>query len=472
MIKVHEKWLVVISVLFGTFTVILNNSMLNPTLPTFMEMFNVDAVSVSWILTIYMVATGMTMPLTGFLGDRYGKKRTYIIGLIIFMFGSLGSALSPTLALIIFFRAIQGMAGGLMMPIAMALIFEAFPRDERGLAVGIYGVAAMIAPAIGPTIGGIIIEFFTWPYLFLFNIPFALLGVIFSLKYLKPTERTPHLKFDYIGFILITIGIGSILYALGRGSTLELLLSPISAILLIGGTVFVIAFVFYERTVEQPLLDLSIFKVPTYSISILITATASIGLFSGIFLLPLLIQQVYGLGEVQTGFLFLPAALMSGIFMTIGGRILDKRGPKLVIPIGLAILGGFSLLLGFNKLSTSFWVILVINMIRSAGLGMSNMPATTAGMNSIPDEKVAEGSAMNNIIRQVTASFGIVFFSIYYEVRRAQLFALGEHATIQESTLQAINEAFLISGIFILIVAPFGFFLKGEEKAKADEQSN
>src|SRR5699024_10900185 len=122
MSKIQSKWLVVIAVLLGTFTVILNNSMLNPTLPTFMEMFQVDAVAVSWMLTIYMVATGMTMPLTGFLGDRYGKKRIYMIGLTTFMLGSLGSALATTLPVIIFFRAVQGMAGGLMMPIAMALI--------------------------------------------------------------------------------------------------------------------------------------------------------------------------------------------------------------------------------------------------------------------------------------------------------------------------------------------------------------
>src|SRR5690625_688350 len=168
--------------------------MLNPTLPTFMDMFQVDAVAVSWMLTIYMVATGMTMPLTGFLGDRYGKKRVYMTGLLIYMLGSLGSALSPSLPMIITFRAVQGMAGGLMMPIAMALIFNAFPRNERGLAIGIYGVAAMVAPAIGPTVGGVIIEFFTWPFLFLFNIPFAITGLFFSAKYLKPTERDPNLK--------------------------------------------------------------------------------------------------------------------------------------------------------------------------------------------------------------------------------------------------------------------------------------
>src|SRR5690625_3949837 len=300
MSRIHSKWLVVISVLFGTFTVILNNSMLNPTLPYFMETFDVDAVAVSWLLTIFLVSMGMTMPVTGYLGDRFGKKKIYMIGLAVFILGSLSGALSPTLPLIIISRAVQGIAGGLMMPIAMALIFNSFPKDERGLAMGLYGIAAMIAPAIGPTVGGIVIEFFTWPFLFLFNIPFALAGIIFCNKYLKPTEKNPALKFDLLGFILITIGVGSILFALGRGSTLALLLSPLSLSLLMLGIIFIVLFVKYENRQEEPLLDLSIFKIPTYSVSIVVTATASIGLFSGIFLLPLLLQNVYGYNEIQT----------------------------------------------------------------------------------------------------------------------------------------------------------------------------
>src|SRR5699024_3236752 len=381
--KINPKWLVVMSVLFGTFTVILNNSMLNPTLPTFMEIFDADAVAVSWLLTIFMVSMGMTMPLTGYLGDRFGKKRIYVTGLFIFTAGSIMGALSVNLPMIIMSRAVQGTAGGLMMPIAMALIFNAFPKRERGMAVGIYGVAAMVAPAIGPTVGGVVIEYFAWPFLFLFNIPFAVTGTLFCLRYLKPTEKNPDLKFDVVGFLLITSGVGAILYALGRGSTLELLLSPISIGCIIVGVLLVVVFVKYETKQEQPLLNLTIFKIPTYSVSIAVTATASIGLFSGIFLLPLLIQEVYGMSEIMTGLLFLPSALLSGLFMTLGGKLLDLKGPKYVVPIGLLLLGSFTLALGFNTMYTSFWFILVLHSLRGAGLGMCNMPATTAGMNAI-----------------------------------------------------------------------------------------
>ncbi|MBO8157244.1 MAG: multidrug efflux MFS transporter [Bacillaceae bacterium] len=469
MSKLPSKWLVVISVLFGTFTVILNNSMLNPVMPYFMNLFQVDAVAVSWILTIFMVSMGVTMPITGYLGDRIGKKKVYLLGLILFMVGSVSGALSQTLTMMIVSRAIQGVAGGLMMPNSMALIFHAFPKNERGLAVGIYGVAAMVAPAIGPTVGGFIAEYFDWYYLFLFNIPFALAGLLFSVKYLKPTETKPDLSFDFIGFLLVFTGIGSILLALGQMKTLDTLLQLKNIVFIVIGLIALGIFVFYERKQEQPLLELSVFKVRTYLMSIVVTSAASIGLFSGIFLLPLLIQEVYGLTMVETGIVFFPAALLSGLFMTLGGKILDVKGPKYVVPIGLIILTVSNAALGFVNLATSYWYILFINALRGMGLGFGNMPATTAGMNAIPDDLVAQGSAMNNVIRQISSSLGIVLFSILYEVRRGQLM-LTDHLTLQEATLQAINEAFIASSIVIALAIPASFLLKGvNEESKKTE---
>ncbi|WP_188207157.1 DHA2 family efflux MFS transporter permease subunit [Alkalibacillus aidingensis] len=467
MSNVAHKWLVVLSVLFGTFTVILNNSMLNPVLPEFMYIFDSDAVGVSWILTIFMIAMGMTMPLTGYLGDRFGKKSVYIIGLCLFMTGSILGALSQTLSMVIIARAIQGIAGGLMMPNAMALIFNAFPKNERGFAVGIYGISVMIAPAIGPTIGGIIAEGFNWVFLFLVNIPFALLSLMFSIKYLKPTQANPDLKFDFIGFIMVTIGVGSVLYVLGQGREIDAFMNFNNAVIFLVGFTMILVFIRYELKKEQPLLNLRIFKIKTYRYSILVTSAASIGLFSALFLLPYLIQEAFEMGMVATGLVFLPSALASGLFMSIGGKLLDKKGPKVVIPTGLALLSAASLAFGFVELTTAFWVIIVINIVHGLGLGFGNMPATTAGMNSIPDHLVAQGSAMNNLIRQFASSLGIVFFSVYYEIRRGNMMLLNEMST-QEATLQALNEAFIIAAIIIALAIPAALRMKGVQ----DEPSN
>lgn len=461
-----EKWLVVIAVLLGTFTIILNNSMLNPAVPHLMTVFNADAVSTGWVITIFMVTMGITMPLTGYLGDKFGKKKLYLIGLLIFMVGSVLGSFSWNLSSLIFFRGIQGIAGGIMMPLSMALIFEVFPRHERGLATGIWGIAAMMAPTIGPTVGGVIIETGSWQWLFLFNVPIGLLGIIIGAMYLKNTNKVQGITFDKWGFASVTVGVGAILYALGRVSALEHLVQPFNLFLILIGFISLFLFVKIENRSEQPLLDLSIFKNKAYTYSVWISISTSLALFGGIFLIPLLIQHVYGLGPIVTGLVFLPAALFTGIFMTIGGRILDRRGPLLVVTSGLLITAIFTFSLGFITMETSLIVIFIFMAMRGIGQGFSTMPATTAGMNAIPEKFISRGSAMNNVLRQISSALGIVFISIFYEVRKVQVFP--NVGTMEEASLQAINEGFLLLGFIALLTVPFGWLLgKAAEKQES-----
>lgn len=468
--KLSDKWMVVITVLLGTFTVILNNSSLNPAIPKFMDIFQADAVSVSWVITIFMVATGMTLPLTGYLGERFGKKQVYLTGLGMFVVVSLLGSFSWNLASMIFFRSLQGVAGGLMMPLSMALIFEVFPKNERGMATGIWGIAIMMAPTIGPTIGGTIVEFGSWHWLFLMNIPTGLLGLLLGLRFLKSTKSNGTLRFDRIGFVTVTVGMGSLLFALGRISSLEDLASILNIFLIITGVILLILFVRYELTLDEPLLNLKIFRIQTYRNSITVASVQAVGLFSGIFLIPLLVQTVYGYGAVVTGLVFLPSALFTGIFMTVAGRILDRKGPRGIVTIGLLITGITTLFLSTLSLQSPLWLIFVLMMIRGMGLGLSNMPATTAGLNSIPDELVSQGSAVNNVMRRLSSSLAIVLVSIYFEVRRTKLFALGQ--SLEEGSLKAINEGFLLIGLLVLLTIPAGLKLQQPASLQNKETSS
>lgn len=457
-----EKWLVVIAVLLGTFTIILNNSMLNPAVPHLMKVFGADAVSTGWVITIFMVTMGITMPLTGYLGDKYGKKTLYLAGLLLFTVASLLGSFSWDLSSLILFRGIQGIAGGFMMPLSMALIFEAFPRHERGLATGIWGIAAMMAPTVGPTIGGFIIESGSWQWLFLVNVPSGVLGIVIGAMYLKNTNKVKEISFDKWGFLTVTLGVGAILYALGRISAVEHFTQPLNLVLIMIGFISLFIFVKIENRVEQPLLDLSILKNKAYMYSIWISISTSLALFGGIFLIPLLIQHVYGLGAVVTGLVFLPAALFSGIFMTIGGRMLDKSGPMFVVTSGLVLTALCTIVLGFTTIGTSIYLIVLLMAIRGMGQGFSTLPAQTAGMNAIPDQFVTRGSAMNNVLRQMSSALGIVFISIYYEVRKVQVLPTVE--TMQEASLKAINEGFLILGVIAFLTIPLGILLGKEAK--------
>ncbi|GAE27262.1 multidrug resistance protein [Halalkalibacter wakoensis JCM 9140] len=464
--NVSAKWMVVVAVLLGSFTMILNNSMLNPAVPQLMNVFGSDAVSTGWVITIFMVTMGMTVPVTGYLGDRFGKKKLYLIGLSIFVLGSLLGSFSWNLSSLIMFRGLQGIGGGIMMPLSMVLIFEAFPRNERGLATGVWGISAMMAPTIGPTLGGVILETFNWYYLFLVNVPFGLIGLYFAFRYLPKTEANKDITFDRYGFITITFGVGSILLALGRMSELAHVTEVANMALIAVGFVLLYLFVQIEKRVKQPLLNLSLFGVPTFTYSMVIASITSISLFASLFLIPLLIQQVYGLGPIVTGLIFLPSALLTGIFMNVGGRMLDRRGPKGVISTGLIIVAIGTVPLGLLQLETSLAVIFFWMAFRGIGMGLSSMPSTTTGMNSIPGHLVSRGSAMNNVIRQMSSALGIVFVSIYYEVRRGQLMpSLG---SLEEASLRAINEGFIFVAILTALAIPAAFLL--EKSAKAAEE--
>jgi EmrB/QacA subfamily drug resistance transporter len=466
--KLSSKWMVVIAVLLGSFTMILNNSMLNPAIPKLMEVFDSDAVSTGWVITIFMVTMGMTVPVTGYLGDRFGKKKLYCIGLAIFVLGSVLGSFSWNLSSLIIFRGLQGIGGGIMMPLSMALIFEAFPRNERGMATGVWGIAAMMAPTIGPTVGGILLETTSWHYLFWCNVPIGLLGLWFAFKYLPMTASNKKVHFDLWGFVTVTAGVGAILLALGRMSELAHLLMPLNIGLVFSGAILLISFIKIEKRVDQPLLDLSLFRIPAYTYSVIIASTTSISLFAGIFLIPLLIQQVYGLSAIMTGLIFLPSALLTGLFMTIGGRILDRKGAGGIVTTGLLILSIGTFALGFLTLETSLLFIFIMMAIRGVGTGFSTMPATTIGMNEIPDRLISRGSAMNNVMRQMSSALGIVFISIYYEVRRGQLVGA---ISIEEASLKAINEGFIVVGLITALSIPAAYFLEKSSKKELEKAS-
>lgn len=462
-----EKWLVVISVLLGAFTLILNNSMMNPALPYFEKIFHANAVSVSWILTIFMVTMGMAMPLTGYLSEKIGKKNLFIIGLALFVTGSLAGSQAWSLGSVIFFRAIQGVAGGVMIPLAMALIFEVFPRHQRGMAMGVYGIAAMVAPTIGPTLGGFIIEKASWQYLFLANVPTGILGLIMCSIYLKKPAKNPDKQFDYKGFVAVTLGIGMILFAFSRMQTVSQLTNPVNLVLIGLGLICLVAFGWIEKRSDDPLLNLKLFGTPAFSLAVWISSIGTVGLFASIFLLPFLIQSVYGYSAIDTGLVLLPSAVFTGIFMNVGGRILDKKGPALVVPIGLAITTVMMFLFYFVGLQTPIWVIVVLMAMRGAGMGFTNMPANTTGMNAIPDKMVAQGSAMNNVVRRMTSALGVVFISVFFQVRKSELVAIGD--STREAAMSAINEAYLIVGILTILTIPAGIFLgiKARKRGKA-----
>jgi len=450
----HPGW-VVFTVMLGTVTVSLNNSALNPAIPVFMQTFDISPLWAGWLITGFMLSMGMTMPVTGFLGARVGKRRLYLFGLAGFVCGSLLGAQASSMAWVIVARCVQGVAGGLMIPLSLALIFEAYPKDRRGRATGWWGTVVMLAPAVGPAVGGLLLEVFDWPALFLMNVPVGVLGWIVGYVCLRspPDDTVP--RFDGWGFVLASLGVGSLLLALslltGLHSPGVALVLGVTAMLCLG------AFIRHELTCDQPLLNLRLFAEPAYRLSVIIVVAQSVGIFGSLLLLPLLMQTVLAFSVLDTAIVLVATAVASSLFVNLGGKRLDARGPRGVVSLGLIITALATLALGQLDASVTLYGLIAWTMLRGVGMGLSYMPVTTAGLNAIPEHWVAQGAAMNNILRRVTAALVIVLISLFFEARRSML--VGNGVALDMAGLTAIKELFTAIGILLLITVPLALRL-------------
>lgn len=455
----HEaaaRRLVAATALLGTVAVSLNNTALNPAIPQFITVFGIDAVAASWVITAFMICMGMTMPATAWLGNRFGKKRVYLTGLALFLAGSCVGTLAPSMAWVIAARCIQGVAGGLMIPLSLALVFEVYPKEERGRISGWWGMAVMLAPAVGPLVGGLLVQFSSWHVLFAFNIPVGLAGWIIGWHWLpSPAARAPQ-KFDWQGFLLATLGVGILLAALSRIKGIAGVSDPFNIALVVAALLCLACFVHVELRQPEPLLNLRIFALPSYSLSVVVVAVQSVGMFGSVVLLPLLVQTVLGHGAGWSGVALFATAVTAGLCSTLGGRLLDKHGPRIGVAAGLVCSALATMGLGLAGAQASLWLIVALMAARGLGLGLSYMPVTTAGLNAIPEHLVTEGAAMNNILRRIIASLAVVAVSLYFELRRVQL---GDGA--------ALKEIFIAIGLLLLATVPVALlFPKPDSEAR------
>ncbi|PMY38622.1 MFS transporter [Pseudomonas sp. GW456-L14] len=460
--KAPRAW-VVVNVLLGTMTVSLNNSSLNPALPAFMQAFAIGPLMATWIVAAFMTSMGMTMPLTSFLSQRLGRRRLYLWGVALFIGGSLLGALADSIALVIAARVVQGIASGLMIPLSLAIIFAVYAKDERGRVTGLWGAAVMLAPAVGPLCGSLLLEWFSWRSLFLMNVPIGVVALLMGLAVLPASEPAERKPFDLAGYLLIASGIGLLMIAISRLHHAAALANPLNLGLLLVALLCLSAFVRLELRREAPLLNLRIFALRGYRLSVIIAVVQSVGMFECLVLLPLLVQTVLGYSAIWTGLALLCTAVFASLFGRMGGSALDRHGPRRVVSIGLLLTGLSTLALGLLPANAAIGLVFALMMLRGAGLGLSYMPVTTAGLNALPEPMVTQGAAMNNISRRLVSSLGIVIASLWLEFR-----LVDGGAQAQAGMSSAISEVFVATGLLILLALPCAWrFPLSDETAEA-----
>lgn len=440
-------WIIpVLVALIGAFMSILDSSIVNVAVPTIMSVFNASTSTVEWVVTIYMLAMGVVVPLSGWLGDKLGFKRLYIFSMAVFVFGSLLCAMSWSINSLIVARVIQAMGGGMIMPTTMAMIFRMVPKERIGGGMGVFGIALLVAPAIGPTLGGYLVEYVNWRWIFTINLPIGAIGILLSLFLIPEFQTREAGSLDIGGALTSAAGLFCLLLALSKGADWGWHSESIT-LLLYASAVCIILFIYLELTSANPLLELRVYRYPTFTMANLMVVITTIGLYAGMFYLPLFLQEVRGLGAMDTGLLMMPGALTSAVMMPIAGNLYDRFGPRLLAVCGIAALAYMTYVFHGLSLETATTTIIYWVMVRGAVIALANMPAQTAAMAVLPTELVGRGSAMTNIIRQVASSFGIAVLTSMMNTRIAVHSA--QMATNVTPWNLALNDFFQKAGAYM-----------------------
>jgi len=403
-------WQVLIVIVLGSFMVVLDTTIVNVALPRIIQVFGTNVNEGQLILTGYMLALAVIMPATGYASDTFGAKRVYLTVIALFTVGSALCGLAPNVEGLILFRVIQGLGGGMVMPLGMSMLFQVAPPGQRGTLMGIFGLPLLVAPVIGPTLGGYLVEYVDWRPIFTLNIPVGILALLAGTFILRETPTHRGTRFDWAGFILSAIGFSAAMLALEKVPEAGWGGLNVQTMLLIAAAA-IPCWIVVELSQEQPLLDLSVLKDRTYLVATLVTFVTTIAMYSSLLLLPLFLQNVRGLGAMETGMLLLPQALAAAIMMPISGRLLDRFGPKpLVIPGTIALAFATWLLVDLDP-NTPDSAIRVVLLLRGFAMGIMMMPVMTVAMDTIPPHQISRASALSNVLRQLFGAFSTAVFA-------------------------------------------------------------
>ena len=445
-----RKAAIIIPLMLGTFMAALDNSIVNISLPVMQQQFKIPMDSIEWVVTAYMLAFCVFMPLVNWLKNKIGLYKTYLISISVFVSGSLVCGLSTTLSLLIPARILQALGGGALTPVALAMLSAAFGEEERGSVMGWWGLGVVVGPALGPTLGGIITQYFGWPYIFFVNIPFGILALILSVKNLKHIgEKAGNAPpFDFWGYILFTVFIVLLQYGtasverLGFDSPLLYIVFAVSLGCLFG-------FIKVELKSKNPVLDLSLFKSKEFVAGILITTIRSVALFGGIFLLPFLLQGLMGYSELQTGLLLLPGSVALAGLMPLAGKWSDKHGPRYITIAGLVLIAFSTYEFAVLGKDSSITQIIIPMVIRGIGLGFLFSPVSSAVINAVHEKKSTTASSYYSLFMQIGGSIGISILAALHQYLLHDYLHNGK--TKDVASQHALSGGFLLSTAIVLI---------------------
>ena len=448
-----NPWIVAIAVMFATFMEVLDTTVVNVSLPHIAGNLSATIDESTWVLTSYLVANAIVLPLTGWLASHFGRKRLLMTSVTGFTVSSLLCGLAPNLPLLVMFRLMQGATGGAMQPLSQAVLLEAFPPHERGKAMGFWGIGIVVAPILGPVLGGWLTDTYSWRWVFYINLPIGIISLVMTKLYVWDPAylKRETQSVDYIGIGLLALWVGSLQLALDLGQQRDWFSSPFITTLIVTSGLGVLAFLAREWTTEHPVVDLRVFKVRSYATGVFLMTTLGFVLYGSLVLLPIMLQTLLGYPSLQAGIAMAPRGLGSLIGMPAVGLLIGKIDPRKMVAAGL-VAGALTLFwLGQLNLNAGYWDIFWPQFFQGLGLSMLFVPLTTISMDPIARERMGNATSLFNLMRNLGGSVGIaVTGSLLARKQQEYVNVLGSHVTPYSATaqhaLESARQGFIASG--------------------------
>ncbi|TBL74696.1 DHA2 family efflux MFS transporter permease subunit [Paenibacillus thalictri] len=467
--------MVVIVMILGVFVAILNETLLNVALTKIMNDIGILPSTAQWLSTGYLLVIGVLIPVTAFLIQRYTTRGLFLSAMGLFTVGTFIAAVAPGFATLLAGRVLQAAGTGLLFPLLTNVVFSIVPIEKRGSAMGTIGIVITFAPAIGPTLSGLIVEHYSWRVLFYSVLPIALFVIAFASAKLKNVTETSRPKIDLLSLVLSTIGFGGIVYGFSGASEGSAgwasaeVLGP-----LIVGAVSLVLFTWRQLVIPEPLLELKTFQYSIFRLSTVIMMIVMMAMFSAMMLLPIFLQNALGYSPLEAGLVMLPGGIVMGIMSPITGRLFDKFGAKWLAVIGLALIANTLWQFAFISLSTSYAAIMVLNTLLMLGISMLMMPVMTNALNELPPHLYPHGTAIIGTLQQVAGAVGTALL-VTIMTNGSKKYLDSAAGSKDEATLQILSmmagmkSAFLLAFGLVICAWLVSFFLKAAMAGKRME---
>ena len=459
-----QRNMIVAVMIVSAFVAILNQTLLNTALPHIMKGLHITENTSQWLVTGFMLVNGVMIPLTAFLMDKIKTRPLFLMAMGIFLIGSIVAALAPTFPILMLARVIQAIGAGVIMPLMQFTLFMLFPKDERGFAMGLAGLVIQFAPAIGPTLSGLIVDTMSWRMPFVVVVIVASLGFIFGAIFLKSYNETKDTKLDKRSVIYSTLGFGLMLYAFSSAGNLGFH-NPIVLVSLAISLVIIGAFIRRQIRISNPLLNIIVFKNKVFCLTTISSMIVMLSMVGPALLIPLYVQNALGLSALLSGLVIMPGAIINGVMSIFTGKFYDKYGARPLVLTGFTLLTIFTVMLCFLKADTSYTYLIIVYALRMFSVSLLMMPLNTAGINSLSNKNISHGTAISNFGRVTAGSLGtalmVTIMSIGSKNFAPDPSANESQAMIQRQAIAAgVDLSFAVVSVLVFIGLIIACFIK------------